>query len=141
MNSDPKDCLYCQNNETLHSLMIEVATLRVSRLFIFKEQTYHGRCLVAYKDHVSELVDLSDAQRDAFMADVARASRAVHKAFHPDKVNYGAYGDGGCHLHFHLVPKYRDEFEWGSTFAMNPGKVKLSEGEYQEMIEKIKENL
>ena len=51
------------------------------------------------------------------------------------------YGDGGCHLHFHLVPKYRDEFEWGSTFAMNPGKVKLSEGEYQEMIEKIKENL
>ena len=36
MNSDPKDCLYCQNNETLHSLMIEVASLRVSRLFIFK---------------------------------------------------------------------------------------------------------
>ena len=27
MKSDPKDCLYCQNNETLHNLMIEIAPL------------------------------------------------------------------------------------------------------------------
>ena len=141
MKSDPKECLYCQSNETLHSLMIEIAQLSVSRVFIFKEQTYHGRCLVAYKDHVDDLNLLSDDDRNAFMADVARASRAIHRAFQPDKVNYGAYGDGGCHLHFHLVPKYRDEFEWGSTFAMNPGRVKLTDGQYEEMIEKIKENL
>ena len=31
MKSDPKECLYCQNNETLHNLMIEVAQLSVSR--------------------------------------------------------------------------------------------------------------
>ena len=47
MKSDPKDCLYCQNNETLHNLMIEIAPLSVSRVFLFKEQTYRGRCLVA----------------------------------------------------------------------------------------------
>ena len=50
MKSDPKECLYCQNNETLHNLMIEIAQLSVSRVFLFKEQTYRGRCLVAYKD-------------------------------------------------------------------------------------------
>ena len=38
MKSDPKDCLYCQNNETLHNLMIEIAQLNVSRVFLFKEQ-------------------------------------------------------------------------------------------------------
>ena len=32
MQSDPKQCLYCQNNETLHNLMIEFAQLRVSRV-------------------------------------------------------------------------------------------------------------
>jgi len=41
----------------------------------------------------------------------------------------------------HLVPKYKDGFEWGGVFEMNPGKVYLSDGEYQEMIEKIKSNL
>ena len=40
MKSDPKECLYCQNNETLHNLMIEIAQLSVSRVFLFKEQTY-----------------------------------------------------------------------------------------------------
>ena len=96
---------------------------------------------MAYKDHVSELVDLSDGERSAFFADVAQAARAIHAAFHPDKVNYGAYGDTGCHLHFHLVPKYRDGDEWGGVFQMNPGRVYLSQAEYDSMIEKIKANL
>lgn len=43
MKSDPKECLYCQNNETLHNLMIEIAQLSVSRVFLFKEQTYRVR--------------------------------------------------------------------------------------------------
>ena len=41
-----------------------------------------------------------------FFAEVAQVARAVHKVFQPDKVNYGAYGDTGHHLHFHIVPKY-----------------------------------
>ena len=138
MQSDPKQCLYCQNNETLHNLMIEFATLRVSRAFLFKEQTYRGRCLVAYKDHVNDLNELSDEERNAFMADVAQVTRAMQKAFNPEKINYGAYSDKLSHLHFHLAPKYVDGPDYGGTFQMNPGKVYLSDAEYQEMIEKIK---
>jgi hypothetical protein len=91
MKSDPKDCLYCQNNETLHNLMIEIAQLSVSRVFLFKEQTYRGRCLVAYKDHVNDLNELTDEERNAFMADVARVTRAMQKAFNPEKINYGVF--------------------------------------------------
>ena len=97
--------------------------------------------IVAYKDHISELVDISAEERALFMEDIAKAATAIHKVFHPDKVNYGAYGDGGCHLHFHLVPKYKDNFEWGTPFAMNPKKIYLSDAEYEAMIEKIKSAL
>ena len=90
MYSDPKECLYCTNNETLHNLMIEFATLRVSRAFLFKEQTYRGRCLVAYNGHVNDLNELSDEERNNFMADVAQVTRAMQKAFNPEKINYGA---------------------------------------------------
>ena len=41
MKSDPKECLYCQNNETLHNLMIEFAELSVSRVFLFKRSEEH----------------------------------------------------------------------------------------------------
>ena len=133
MKSDPKECLYCQSNETLHSLMIEIAQLSVSRVFIFKEQTYHGRCLVAYKDHVDDLNLLSDDDRNAFMADVAKVTRAMQKVFNPAKINYGAYADTLEHLHFHLIPKYVDGPDFGGVFRMNPKEVYLSDAEHQEM--------
>ncbi len=140
-----QNCAYCMRQEKpelLDAFGVYICDLSVSSLILFKEQSHPGRCIVAYKDHVSELVNLSEAERDAFFADVARAAKAIHAAFHPDKVNYGAYGDTGCHLHFHLVPKYReDDFEWGGVFAMNPGRKTLSEAEYAEMIEKLKANL
>ncbi len=140
-----QNCAYCMREEKpelLDAFGVYICDLSVSSLILFKEQSHPGRCIVAYKDHVSELVNLSEAERDAFFADVARAAKAIHAAFHPDKVNYGAYGDTGCHLHFHLVPKYReDDFEWGGVFAMNPGRKTLSEAEYAEMIEKLKANL
>ena len=137
---DP-NCGYCMRGEILDKFGIFICDLQVSSLILFKEQSHPGRVIVAYKDHVSELVDISDEERDLFFADVAQAAKALHKAFHPDKVNYGAYGDGGCHLHFHLVPKYKDSFEWGTVFQMNPGQVTLTEEEYALMIEKIKANL
>ena len=83
MYSNPQECLYCQNNETLHNLMIEIAHLSVSRVFLFKEQTYRGRCLVAYDKHVNDLNELSDDERNAFMADVVRVTRAMLRAFYP----------------------------------------------------------
>ena len=154
MKSNPMECLYCQNNDTLHSLMIEIAKLRVSRVFLFKEQTYRGRCLVAYNGHVDDLNLLSDEERNAFMADVARVTRAMQKVFSPAKINYGAYSDtlehlqnyGAYsdtleHLHFHLVPKYVDGPDFGGVFRMNPKEVYLSDEEYASVIEKIKKEL
>ncbi len=138
MYSDPKECLYCTNNQTQKDLMIQFAELRVSRAFLFKEQTYRGRCLVAYNGHVNDLNELSDEERNAFMADVAQVTRAMQKAFNPEKINYGAYSDKLSHLHFHLAPKYVDGPDYGDTFQMNPGKVYLSDEEYQEMIAQIK---
>ena len=134
---DP-NCAYCMGGEQLAKFGIPICDLRVSKLILFKEQSHHGRVIVAYKGHVSELVDLSKEHRAQFMEDIAQAANAIHPAFHPDKINYGAYGDGGCHLHFHLVPKYRDDFEWGTVFRMNPEDVYLKDEEYAEMIDRIK---
>jgi diadenosine tetraphosphate (Ap4A) HIT family hydrolase len=71
----------------------------------------------------------------------AQVARAVHKVFNPAKVNYGAYGDTGCHLHMHIVPKYKDGDEWGGTFQMNPDKVYLTDEEYEAMAEQIRRAL
>ena len=136
--SDLPDCLYCRKDARLDALMVEICPLQVSTLYLFIEQTYRGRCLVAYRGHVNELFELPDTELARFAEDVARAARAIKAAFNPDKVNYGAYSDKLPHLHVHLVPKYVDGPSWGTTFTMMPEPKKLlSDAEYAAMIESI----
>ena len=136
-----KDCMYCMKDERRDNLMIGICQLEVSTVFLFKEQTYTGRCNVVYKDHVKELFQLNPDELTAFMNDVKKVAAAVDKAFQPNKINYGAYGDTLHHLHMHIVPKYEGKENWGSTFEMNPGKTYLTDEEYHNMIETIKRAL
>jgi len=133
------ECLYCERDQRQAALMVNVCDLSVSSLFIFREQTYAGRCLVAYRSHVNELFELADAERDAFCKDVADAARAIQAAFQPAKINYGAYSDKLGHLHVHLVPKYVDGPDYGSTFRMMPEpRVLLSDAEYEALAARIR---
>lgn len=135
---DEKNCAYCMEGELLDKFGIKICELEGSKVYLFKEQSHLGRCIVAHKKHVSEMVELTPEERNIYFEDVNKVATALHKAFSPNKINYGAYGDTGHHLHFHLVPKYKDEIEWGNVFEMNPGKKYLSEEEYAEIIKKIK---
>jgi len=141
MPSPVSECLYCQNNDKLQELMIKIEDLKVSQLFLFKEQSYTGRCNVVYNNHAVEFYELSDEQRNLFMEDVATVAKAIAKAFNPTKINYGAYSDTLSHLHFHMVPKYKEGYGFGGVFEMNPQKTYLSDTEYESVIEKIKANL
>ena len=137
MAFDP-NCSYCAEGALLDAFGIKICDLPASKLYLFKEQSHKGRVIVASKFHVSEMINLSDADRHAFLDDVCRVAKALHAAFQPKKVNYGAYGDTGCHLHFHLVPKYEGEFEYGGTFEMNPKRKTLAPEEYDALIAAIK---
>jgi len=137
MDFDP-NCSYCAEGALLDAFGIKICDLPASKLYLFKEQSHKGRVIVASKFHVSEMIDLSDADRYAFLDDVCHVAKALHAAFQPKKVNYGAYGDTGCHLHFHLVPKYEGEFEYGGTFEMNPKRKTLAPEEYDALIAAIK---
>lgn len=135
------ECMYCTNDGRLDKVMIEIGQLSVSTLYLFREQTYRGRVLVALNHHEREMFLLPEDTRNALMADVAQAAQAVEKAFNPGKINYGAYGDTMPHVHFHIVPKYEGGEQWGTTFVMNPGQVYLSDEEYAGLIEQIRQQL
>lgn len=133
-----EDCAYCAEGEKLDAFGIKICELPMSKVILFKEQSHPGRMIVACKKHVDDITELTKEEREQYIEDINRVAVCIHKVFHPDKINFGAYGDTMHHLHFHLVPKYKDEYEFGDVFAMNPHRVELSDEEYKAMIEKIK---
>jgi ATP adenylyltransferase len=91
--STDNNCFYCTKDQRLKDLMIEVCQLSASTLYLFKEQTYRGRCIVAYKGHKRELFELNENELALYTNDIAKAASAMNKAFSPDKINYATYGD------------------------------------------------
>jgi diadenosine tetraphosphate (Ap4A) HIT family hydrolase len=127
-------------DQRVSDLMIKVADMKVSTFYFFREQTHPGRCIVAFnKGHKGEVFHLSDQEQKDFMDDLVKAAAAVQEVFSPDKINYASFGDGVPHLHFHVVPKYKDGAKWCGIFDMMPEeKVFLSDGEYEDAVARLK---
>lgn len=135
-----ENCPYCVQGDVLAKFGYPAFETETSLIIVFKDQTHKGRMIVAYKgDHVAEIQDLSDSERNAYMNDVAKVAKAMQTAYHPDRINYGAYGDTLGHLHFHLCPKYKDDFEWGGTFVMNTNNLS-SDDVCEEVAKEIKKH-
>lgn len=98
------ECIYChEESEFRRSIMEELCTLPYSTVYVFRSQTYYGRCVVAFRlRHVNELFELTAEERQGYMDDVARTASAIQRAVGAEKINYAIYGDLMPHVHFHL---------------------------------------
>ena len=109
------NCRYCSKGTDIAEV---VADLEVSTLYLTKDQSYKGRCIIALNDHKTELFQLDPGELQAFSRDMARAAKALYEIFKPGKINYAAFGDTYPHVHFHLVPKYEGGKSWGTPFEL-----------------------
>jgi diadenosine tetraphosphate (Ap4A) HIT family hydrolase len=73
------------------------------------EPDYPGYCRVILKRHVREMSDLEPAEREALMRVVYAVEEAVREALQPDKMNLASLGNMVPHLHWHVVPRFRDD--------------------------------
>jgi diadenosine tetraphosphate (Ap4A) HIT family hydrolase len=115
------DCKYCRADEKeLSPLMTHVTDLPASKVYLWNDQTYYGRCVVAFNGHKTELFALTPDELEQYMRDVALVAKVVAKASHCQKVNYAIFGDTVPHLHLHVVPKAPDKPNWGEAFVLMP---------------------
>ena len=79
------ECIYChEESEFRRSIMEELCTLPYSTVYVFRSQTYYGRCVVAFRlRHVNELFELTAEERHGYMDDVARTASARKRSITP----------------------------------------------------------
>lgn len=136
-----ENCFYCTKNHELSDLMIKICDFENSTLYLFKDQRYPGRCVLAFHDHREELFELSEEEQKVFFKSLSEVASVLKKIFHADKINYAIYGDLVSHFHVHMVPKKKDGPEWGIPFTDMKEKIYLTDEEYQSRIKLIKSSL
>jgi diadenosine tetraphosphate (Ap4A) HIT family hydrolase len=77
--------------------------------FLGDHQFYDGYCVLVARRHASELSELGGPERLAFFEEMCLLARGIGEQFRPHKLNYELLGNQVPHLHWHIVPRYRDD--------------------------------
>lgn len=88
------------------TILWESPTCRVVRV---DDPQYPGFCRVIWTAHVREMTDLEPGERQFMMNLVFAVEKVVRALFAPDKVNLASLGNLTPHLHWHVIPRWRDD--------------------------------
>ncbi len=101
------DCELCTGSGG--DLLWENDFCRVVRVTDASADAFPGYCRVIVKQHIAEMSDLGAAEARALMAVVFATERAVRRVARPDKINLASFGNVVPHLHWHVIPRWRDD--------------------------------
>ena len=73
------------------------------------EAEYPGFTRVVWNAHVKEMTDLPPADRVRIMDVVWAVESAQREVMVPEKINLASFGNMTPHVHWHVIPRYRDD--------------------------------
>lgn len=79
------------------------------RVVAVDEPGLPGFLRVVLQRHVREMTDLPAAERSRLMAVVFAVEDHVRQSLEPDKMNLASLGNATPHLHWHVIPRWRDD--------------------------------
>lgn len=93
---------------------------RVVRVGGAEGAAFPGFCRVIWHEHIAEMSDLSVAGRSRLLTVVQAAELAVRATMRPDKINLASLGNVVPHLHWHVVPRWRDDSHFPAPIWATP---------------------
>ncbi|MDP2133578.1 MAG: HIT family protein [Sulfuritalea sp.] len=116
------DCELCAGSGG--DLLWEDALCRVVRVVDAVGEAFPGFCRVVWRGHVAEMSELAAAEAQRIMNVVLATERAVRHTVHPDKINLASLGNLVPHLHWHVIPRWKDDSHFPAPIwaaAQRPG--------------------
>lgn len=79
------------------------------RVIDARDADYPGFTRVIWHAHQAEMTQLSPAERDVLMRAVYAVEQTLIDVFAPDKINLASLGNMVPHVHWHVIPRWRDD--------------------------------
>jgi diadenosine tetraphosphate (Ap4A) HIT family hydrolase len=106
--------------------------------FLTLDQSHPGRCVLILRRHLDHFHELPDELFLAFGREMRRLDAALRRAFEPDRMNHAVLGNRIAHVHWHLIPRYRGESNWGAPPWPAAGALPPPPEGYAALAERIR---
>lgn len=121
---------------------LRIAELTHCYVLLNRDQFFPGYTFIVTKAHVTELFHLDQPTRRTVMEEVTAVAAALYNTFSPAKINYELLGNMVPHIHWHLVPRFRDDPLWPRPIWSEPHEpVSMTPEEYAARIQAIQATL
>lgn len=90
------------------------------RVVMVTEPDYPGYCRIILHRHLKEMTDLPQHDRMQLMTVVFAVETAVRALYRPDKINLASLGNVTPHVHWHLIPRWRDDRNFPLSIWASP---------------------
>ena len=100
------------------------------RIVLVDDADHPAFTRVIWNAHVAEMSDLEAADRRELLDAVVRVESVQRATLAPDKINLASLGNQVPHLHWHVIPRWRDDRHfpnpvWGAPRDDAPGQAAL----------------
>jgi diadenosine tetraphosphate (Ap4A) HIT family hydrolase len=136
MNSNPTPCEFCSGPGGPVLWQNEVC--RVVRV---DEPDYPGFCRVIMNRHAREMTDLGPGERDELMRVVYEVEAAIRECMGADKMNIASLGNMTPHVHWHVVPRFRDDRHFPTPIWAAPQREAVVPADRVERARRISQAL
>lgn len=90
-----------------------IGELSLSYLLLNFDQSYLGRTILVPKHEEPDFESMKDDAIGALMREVAFVGRLLKEEFAADRMNYASLGNVVGQLHWHIIPRYEQDANWG----------------------------
>ncbi|OYY51231.1 MAG: HIT family protein [Polynucleobacter sp. 35-46-207] len=105
------------------------------RIILVNDPDLPGFCRVIWNRHIAEMTDLTFSEREHLMTLVFAVEEAIRKVMNPDKVNIAALGNMVPHIHWHVIPRHKDDaFFPGSAWSVRAREIPQSQLENRQKL-------
>ena len=114
------------------------------RVVEIDNKSYSAYYRVEHIQHIKEMTDLDQVDRDALMRAVFIVEAAIKIFYKPDKINLASLGNLTPHVHWHVIPRFYDDNHYpGSVWSKQKRfkKTKISNEKRKKINTYILENL
>ena len=120
------DCPLCQPSPPDSVLWSD----RLARVILVDQSrerfVFPGFCRVIWHAHAAEMSDLDVSERSHLMGLVLDVEQVLRSIFQPDKINLASLGNMVPHLHWHIIPRWRDDSHFPDAIWATPPSGKSS---------------
>lgn len=117
------DCPLCKDHPDQSQVLF---SNDLYKIVIVDDPNYVGYLRVITKAHIKELSDLSDQDNQAIYRVVLMCEKILRKLFNPEKVNLASFGNMTPHVHWHIIPRFREDLHFP-----NPIWGKITHSDYK----------